>query len=261
MSTSDDTSTDPADASSGHTHTTHGAHERRGGTDAGGDADAALVCAGLTKAYGDLVALAPLDLVINQGERVVLVGPNGSGKTTLLRMVAGLIEPSEGSCMVAGDPAGSINARAALSYLPDDPVLYDDLSLAEHLRYIAGLHETVDWAHRANDLVERLGIAHRIDDLPARFSRGLRQKTSLALGLVRPFDLLIIDEPFIGLDQPGKEALLELLEEAADDGATVIIATHQLEYVDKATRCIGLRDGTLSHDGEASAQIVHELVS
>src|SRR3954463_10011702 len=84
---------------------------------------------GLTKDYGDLLALAPLDLRIREGERVVLVGPNGSGKTTFLRMAAGLLEPSDGSILITGDPAGSFDARAATSYLPDNPVLYDDLSL------------------------------------------------------------------------------------------------------------------------------------
>lgn len=215
----------------------------------------------LTKAYGELVALAPLTLTVTAGERVVLVGTNGSGKTTLLRMVAGLLDPSGGEVEVAGDPAGSIDARAALSYLPDDPVLYDDLSLAEHVEFVARLHETEAWQERSAYLIDRLGLTPRLDDLPARFSRGLRQKTSLVLGLVRPFEVLVVDEPFVGLDQSGKEALLELLDDAADSGATVVVATHQLEYVDRATRCIALRDGELTHDGPADLATVAKLLS
>lgn len=215
----------------------------------------------LTKAYGELVALAPLTLTVAAGERVVLVGTNGSGKTTLLRMVAGLLDPSGGEVEVAGDPAGSIDARAALSYLPDDPVLYDDLSLAEHVEFVARLHETEAWQERSAYLIDRLGLTPRLDDLPARFSRGLRQKTSLVLGLVRPFEVLVVDEPFVGLDQSGKEALLELLDDAADSGATVVVATHQLEYVDRATRCIALRDGELTHDGPADLATVAKLLS
>ena len=215
----------------------------------------------LTKAYGDLVALAPLTLTIAAGERVVLVGTNGSGKTTLLRMLAGLLEPSGGTAAVAGDPAGSIDARAALSYLPDDPVLYDDLSLAEHVEFVARLHDTDGWEERSAYLVDRLGLAPRLDDLPARFSRGLRQKTSLVLSLVRPFEVLVVDEPFVGLDQSGRAALLELLDDAADSGATVLVATHQLEYVDRATRCVALRDGELTHDGPADHATVAKLLS
>jgi len=215
----------------------------------------------LTKAYGELVALAPLTLSIRPGERVVLVGTNGSGKTTLLRMVAGLLEPSGGEAEVAGDPAGSIDARAALSYLPDDPVLYDDLSLAEHVEFVARLHETDGWQDRSAYLVDRLGLTARLDDLPARFSRGLRQKTSLVLSLVRPFEVLVVDEPFVGLDQSGKAALLDLLDDAAESGATVVVATHQLEYVDRASRCIALRDGELTHDGPADQATVARLLS
>jgi len=222
---------------------------------------AAVETRALTKAYGDLVALAPLTLSIAAGERVVLVGTNGSGKTTLLRMVAGLLDPSGGEAEVAGDPAGSIDARAALSYLPDDPVLYDDLSLAEHVEFIARLHDTDEWQDRSAYLIDRLGLTPRLDDLPARFSRGLRQKTSLVLSLVRPFEVLVVDEPFVGLDQSGKAALLELLDDAADSGATVVVATHQLEYVDRASRCVALRDGELTHDGPADQATVAKLLA
>ena len=215
----------------------------------------------LTKDYGDLMAVAPLDLTIAEGERVVLVGPNGSGKTTLLRLVAGLLEPSDGTLLINGDPVGSLDARAATSYLPDNPVLYDDLSLNEHLEYVSRLHEAEGWQDRAAGLLDRLGLSHRADDLPARFSRGLRQKAAIVLGLIRPFSLLLVDEPFVGLDEPGKNALVELLDEASDAGATVIVATHQLEYVSRATRCIGLRDGEVAYDGPPGGTEVTSLVS
>ena len=220
----------------------------------------ALVTSGLTKVYGDLVALEPLDLVVPDGQRIVLVGHNGSGKTTLMRMTAGLLEPTGGTVEVAGVPAGSIEARAVLSYLPDTPVLYDDLSVLEHVEYTCRLHEAEDWEDRAVGLLSDLGLTHRADDLPSRFSRGLRQKTAILLGLIRPFGVLIVDEPFVGLDPRGREAFIELMDDASAAGATVIVATHQLEYVAKADRCLALRDGAVVYDGPPGATDVLSLV-
>jgi ABC-type multidrug transport system ATPase subunit len=221
----------------------------------------AVEAVGLEKDYGDLLAVAPLDLEVAEGQRVVLVGPNGSGKTTFLRMAAGLLEPSDGEVLIAGHPAGSLVAREATSYLPDNPVLYDDLSLVEHIEYVSRLHGNDDWDAQGHGLMERLGLLDRAGDLPSRFSRGLRQKTSILLALVRPFSVLLIDEPFVGLDQPGKQALLDLLDEANAAGATVVVATHSLEFVDRADRCIGLRDGQLAYDGPATVEDVTRLVS
>jgi ABC-type multidrug transport system ATPase subunit len=217
----------------------------------------------LTKAYGDLVAVEPLDLDVAEGEVVMLVGPNGSGKTTLLRMIAGLIEPTAGDVMIDGSEAGSFEARAALSYVPDNPVLYDDLTLAEHLHYVARLHGVGgdEAEERGRALMEHLNLSGRADDLPVTFSRGLRQKTSIALGLIRPFSVLVIDEPFVGLDQPGKSGLLDLIGQAHHQGGTVIVATHSLEFADAAQRCLALRDGALTYDGPPSPAEVARLVS
>ena len=220
----------------------------------------ALEASGLTKDYGGPLALAPLDLEVPAGQRVALLGHNGSGKTTLLRMAAGLLEPSGGEVRVAGHPVGSLEARAATAYLPDTPVLYDDLSVAEHLEYVARLHETEGWEAWADELLERLGLAQRADDLPARFSRGLRQKTSIALAFVRPFEVLLVDEPFVGLDASGRQALLGLLEEVAAEGATVVVSTHALDFVARVERVVALRDGEVAYDGPARAADVDRLV-
>lgn len=222
--------------------------------------DALLVAEGATKAYGDLVALQPLDLTVEAGQAVALVGHNGSGKSTFLRLAAGLLELTGGTISVAGAAAGTHEARTATSYLPDDPVLYDDLSVREHLAYVAALHGVDATDADVDDLLERIGLLQRADDLPARFSRGLRQRTSIALGLIRPFELLLVDEPFVGLDASGKSGLLELLDEAHDDGAAVVVATHDPQYVERVGRCIALRDGEVIHDGSATPSDVLRLV-
>ena len=219
-----------------------------------------LVATELTKSYEDLVALAPLDLTVGRGELAVLVGHNGSGKTTFLGLAAGLLEPSAGELQIAFHEAGSFEARAATSYLPDQPVLYDDLSVLEHLEYVARLHGVEHWEERGHHLLDRLGLEHRAEDLPSRFSRGLRQKTAIALALVRPFELLLVDEPFVGLDPQGRDAMVELLAESHEGGAAVIVATHQLDFVQRADRCLALRDGDLVFDGPANGADVDQLV-
>jgi ABC-type multidrug transport system ATPase subunit len=220
----------------------------------------ALLTEGLTKSYDELVALHPLDLEVAVGQSVALIGHNGSGKSTLLRMAAGLLEPSGGELEIAGFEVGDIDARATTSFLPDDPVLYDDLSLREHVEYISRLHGGEGWDGYAEDLCVRLGLIDRVDDLPSRFSRGLRQKSSIVLALVRPFSLLLVDEPFVGLDQPGKAVLLELLDEVHSDGAASLVATHDPAYVDLVDRSIALRDGQVVFDGKASVDQVLGLV-
>lgn len=225
------------------------------------DAAPAVEAAGLTKVYAELPALHPLDLTIDAGQSVALIGHNGSGKSTFLRMVAGLLEPTDGEVAVAGWPVGEIPARATTSFLPDDPVLYDDLSVREHVEYVSRLHGGNGYDGYAQDLAERFRIDDRLDDLPARFSRGLRQKTSLLLGIARPFSVLLVDEPFVGLDAPGKNTLLEVLDEVHADGAAVIVATHDPEFVERVDRSVALRDGEKVFDGQASVSEVLGLVS
>lgn len=221
----------------------------------------ALAANELTKDYGDRPALAPLTLHIPVGQRVAVVGHNGSGKTTFIRMAAGLLDCSGGTVHIMGHESGTTEARRALAYLSDTPSFYDDLSLWEHLEYVARLHGVDDWDQTAADLLGHLGLYDRADDLPNTFSRGLRQKASIALAFVRPFELLLVDEPFVGLDAAGKSGLLELLDQAADDGATLVVATHELGYVERVSRLIALRDGELVHDGSPTDANVADLVA
>jgi ABC-type multidrug transport system ATPase subunit len=220
----------------------------------------ALVADGLVKTYGDAPALGPVDLTVAADERVVLIGHNGSGKTTLLRMAAGLLDPTAGKISLCGHAVGSLEARAAVSYLGDQPVFYDDLSVREHLEYVARLHGNEEWEAQGADLLARLGISERADELPTTFSRGLRQKAAIALAFVRPFALLLVDEPFVGLDRAGREALLDLLTEAHAAGAALLVATHELQTLTAAQRVVALRDGAIIYDGPPSEADSDSLV-
>jgi ABC-type multidrug transport system ATPase subunit len=222
-----------------HVHALHDAHH------------VALCCRALTKDHGEGRGLNAVDLDLPAGQRLAIVGHNGSGKTTLLRMVAGLSEPTSGHAQVFGEPAGSVSARAHVAYVGDQPVFYDDLSLREHLHYVAGLYGAAD-DDRADQLLKILGLTERADDLPTRFSRGLRQKAALAVALARPFRLLLIDEPFVGLDTAGRRALLTLVDEAAAQGATVVMATHDRDLASTAQRVVVLADGSVTHDGSVA---------
>jgi len=214
----------------------------------------------LTKTYGDRPALEPLTLTVESGAKVALVGHNGSGKTTLMKMAAGLLDPTDGSVKIGRHDAGSQEARRLLSWLSDTPTFYEDLSLWEHLEFVARLHGVADWESSAEKLLERVGLEQRRDDIPTTFSRGLRQKAAISLAFVRPFQLLLVDEPFVGLDEPGKQALLMLFEEASQRGATLVIATHELSFVKQVSRLLALRDGGLIYDGSPAETDVHNLV-
>ena len=213
----------------------------------------------LTKRYGEAQALAPIDFEVSAGERVTLIGHNGSGKTTLIRMLAGMLEPSGGTAEIAGNALGSPDARAALSYLSDEPVFYDDLSVWEHLEYIARLHGTDNWEQHAVDLLDAVGLVDRADDLPMTFSRGLKQKAAITMAFVRPFDVMLVDEPFVGLDRTGRTALLELFRLAHADGAALVVATHELSSVMESQRLVALNGGVVSYDGEPQLADVNAL--
>ena len=220
----------------------------------------ALSIANVSKSYGTAPALDPISFDIAIGERVALIGHNGSGKTTLIRIASGLLDATTGSVSIAGHAAGSLSARASLSFIADQPTFYDDLTLWEHLEYVARLHGVEAWEQTAADLLGHLGLYDRADDMPNRFSRGLKQKSAIALGFIRPFDVLLVDEPFVGLDASGKEALLELLADATTQGSTVVVATHELSFVHTVGRIIALRDGRLVYDGGTEGINVDGLV-
>jgi ABC-2 type transport system ATP-binding protein len=219
-------------------------------------AEAPLDARGLARSYGRLVALAGLDLRVEAGECVALIGANGSGKSTAVRAIAGLLEPTGGTVRVCGfDPhrePEAEHARAALALVPATPVLYDDLTVRQNLELVALAHGVVDPEvdGRIGSLLDRLGLGARTGFLPRELSRGMRQKTQLACALIRPAALIVLDEPVVGLDPPSQALLAELLRERKRAGTAVLLTTHQMAFADGlADRAVLLQDGVVSEAG------------
>jgi ABC-2 type transport system ATP-binding protein len=218
--------------------------------------DVLLETRGLGRSYGRLVALDGLSLRVAAGECVVLIGPNGSGKSTAVRTIAGLSEPTEGTVRVCGfDPhrePEAENARAALALVPDTPLLYDDLSVRQHLDLVTLAHGVAgdDAEARTTALLLRLGLDAREGFLPRELSRGMRQKTQLACALIRPASVLVLDEPVVGLDPPSQALLHELLLERKRTGGGVLLTTHQMAFADGlADRALLLDEGEVADEG------------
>ena len=214
---------------------------------------------GLGRSYDGYIALGSFTVEIEAGEFVALIGPNGAGKTTFLNLAAGLLDPTSGRVDVAGEVPGSLAARQALSYLPDTPVFYEDLSVVEHLEYVAALHGAEGPGARIDELIERLGLDGWEDALGSELSKGMKQKASIALALVRPFRVLLADEPLDGLDPPSREVLFDLLAETRAAGAAIVVSTHRPDVIAAAGRCVAIRDGRLAYDGAPDPEVLTEI--
>jgi ABC-2 type transport system ATP-binding protein len=220
------------------------------------DAPLPLEAHDLGRAYGELQALERFSLAVGAGECCALIGANGSGKSTAVRTLAGLLEPSAGWVRVDGwsphqEPEAE-RARASLALVPDQPLLYGDLTVREHLELVAVTHGVsgADAAARIDELLERLALAHRADFRPPALSRGMRQKTQLACALVRQASVLILDEPVVGLDPPSQALLAELLAERKAAGCAVLLTTHQLGFAaELADRALLLSEGATADWG------------
>jgi ABC-2 type transport system ATP-binding protein len=207
---------------------------------------------GLSRRYGPVMALDALDLEVRAGECVAMMGPNGSGKTTSAELICGLLEPSSGRVEICGysihqEPA-AITARKSLAYVPDTARLYDDLTVNDHLRLVAAAHGVADrsLAARSETLLERLDLTDRATFFPRQLSRGMRQKAAIACALVRPFRVLVLDEPTVGLDAASLETLREVLLECRETRRAVLLMTHSDAFVSAvATRVLRLEEGHL----------------
>jgi len=184
----------------------------------------------LTKSFGPRAALAGVNLMVGDGEFVILVGPNGAGKTTLLRIVAMLARPTSGTVRIAGlDPlkAGS-TVRRQIGYLSHRTLLYDDLSAQQNLLFYARMYGLVDSDARIAELLERVDLADRRDDLVRGYSRGMQQRLAVARAMLHRPRVLLLDEPYTGLDPLAADGLTELLSGLSEEGCTLLLTTHHI---------------------------------
>lgn len=203
---------------------------------------------GLTKNYGERLAVNNLSFTVQPGEVLGLVGPNGAGKTTTLRSLAGIIVPSSGQIRIAGhdlrsDPLG---AKGRLAFVPDEPHLFDYLTVGEHLEFVARLYNVADAAERRLTLLSELELLDRVNSFPPELSRGMKQKLAIACGLLHAPVALMFDEPLTGLDPIGIRRMKATILRRAQAGAAVILSSHLLHLVEElCTRVLVLRRGEL----------------
>jgi ABC-2 type transport system ATP-binding protein len=186
------------------------------------------------KNYGETVAVAGLSFTVAAGEILGLVGPNGAGKTTTMRALAGILTPTRGRLLIAGHDLATdpVAAKAALAYVPDDPKLFDQLTVWEHFRFIAGAYRLHDWSARAEALLERFELTEKRSALAGELSRGMRQKVAICCGYLHRPQAVLLDEPLTGLDPRGIRTMKDSIREHAAAGAAFMVSSHLLSLVE-----------------------------
>ena len=205
---------------------------------------------GVAKSFGDVDALTHVDLEINSGQVIGLVGGNGAGKTTLLRLMAGVMEPTKGMILFGDQPVSQM--RTKLGVVPESTGLYSRLTAWENIRYhsrMYGIDDGVAW-NRVSHFANKLDITDALSRHTKGFSRGMRQKTALLRALAHGPDILLLDEPTAGLDVTSARTVRGLVGQLRDEGGTVIYSTHHLaEAQQVCDRIIIVHNGTIRADG------------
>jgi ABC-2 type transport system ATP-binding protein len=212
----------------------------------------AILVQGLRRAYGDFVAVHDLTFEVARGEIVGLIGPNGAGKTTTLRTLAGILKPSAGTVRVDGHDmaVAPLEAKRSLAFMPDEPHLFEYLTVQEHLRLVARLYGVSEFETRSRALVSELELAGKEGALPGELSRGMRQKVVIACGLLRDAPVLLFDEPLTGLDPIGIRRMRQTIVARARAGAAVLLSSHLLHLVEEVcTRVVIMDRGRKVADG------------
>ena len=203
-----------------------------------------IVAHGLTKRYGDLLAVDNLDLEVHAGELYGFLGPNGAGKSTSIRMLIGLLQPTSGSASVAGYDIvrQSLDVKCNIGYLAEQAFLYEKLTGREFLRFIAGLYSVPrDRSEtRIDRLLELFDLKDKTNELIEGYSKGMRQKLGIASLLVHQPRVLFLDEPTNGLDPKSARLIKDVLRQLCDQGTTVFMSTHVLEIVEHMCDRVGI---------------------
>jgi ABC-2 type transport system ATP-binding protein len=214
-----------------------------------------LECRGLRKQFGQRVAVDDVSFSIADGECYGLLGPNGAGKTTTISMLCGLLNPDAGTVTVDGSPGGSLDAKAALGYVPQDLALYPDLSANENLEFFGQLYglRGQQLKQRIADTLALVGLAERGSDKVGTYSGGMKRRANIAAGLLHEPRLLILDEPTVGVDPQSRNAILETVGAL---GIAVLYTTHYMEEAAKLCRRVGvIDDGKLIAEGTPASLI------
>jgi ABC-2 type transport system ATP-binding protein len=206
----------------------------------------------LTKVYESLKAVDDLSFSAAAGEVVGLIGPNGAGKTSTLKCMVGIQAPTSGTIRIAGHDivAHALEAKRRLAFMPDEPQLFEYLTVREHLGLVARLYRVTDLDARLPGLLEELELKGKEQALPGELSRGMKQKLTIACGLVHRPDVLLFDEPLTGLDPIGIRRMKQTIVARARAGATVVVSSHLLHLVEEiCTRILIIDKGRKIADG------------
>ena len=201
---------------------------------------------GLEKLYGDFPAVRGLSFRVEPGEVLGLVGPNGAGKTTTIRSIAGIIIPTRGRITVGGHDLAkdAVAAKSVLAFIPDEPHLFEYLTVEEHLRFVARLYQVADVEERIPGLLDELELSNKRSALPGELSRGMKQKLAIACGLLHHPRALLLDEPLTGLDPVGIRRMKATIVRRAEAGTAVILSSHLLHLVEEiCTRVLVMKAG------------------
>jgi ABC-2 type transport system ATP-binding protein len=209
---------------------------------------------GLRRTFDDLVAVDSVSFNVAPGETYGLLGPNGAGKTTTISMIAGLLEPTAGGVKVAGDvmTTSSSEPKRAIGLVPQDLAIYPDLTGRENLLFFGSLYgmSRSDLARRADEVLEVVGLADRATDRSDEYSGGMKRRLNIAIGLLHGPELLVLDEPTVGVDPQSRNAILESVEQLATGGMSVLYTTHYMEEAERLCDRVGIIDqGSLVAEG------------